>query len=462
MNPDDLDQALALANGWGPRPHGWSEGRSPAPPHGSGGGAAPTGGGAASAITDLDWGRARVLARRLGSPAPPVTLPLDEALDQPLATSLPALSDLPSFDSSAMDGWAVSGPGPWQLVGDWVLAGADEGPALADGEAVPIATGARIPAGATAVLRAERGEVDGERLRAFRTPQQGADIRPRGQECRRGESLLAEGTQVTPAVLGLASAAGYDQLTVRPRPRVEVLVLGEELLRRGRPRQGRIRDALGPMLAPWLRRLGAEVLVTRHLGDDREALREAVDTSRADLLLTTGGTAAGPRDHLRPVLDAVDAALLVDGVRVRPGHPMLLAQLPGGVPLVGLPGNPLAAVAGLLTLVEPLLFALAGRPQPPLVAARLARPATGHPRDTVLLPVALDRPGGAPGESGDAWSAEYRAEGGPEERRFAEPLEFAGPAMLRGVASADGLAVVPPGGAEAGGTVYVREVPWRD
>ncbi|MCC3773085.1 molybdopterin molybdotransferase MoeA, partial [Streptomyces sp. UNOC14_S4] len=316
--------------------------------------------------TRTSWQRARAVAARAGEVLPTEERPLDEALGQVLAAPLDALTDLPSFDTSAMDGWAVAGPGPWRLPpqGHGVLAGDDRAGVepLRDGHAVRIATGARVPPGATAVLRSEHGVVRGEdELYASRHVGHGQDIRPRGQECRTGDQLLPEGTPVTPAVLGLAAAAGYDLLPVTRRPRVEILVLGDELLREGLPQGGRIRDALGPMLAPWLRALGAEVTATRRLGDDADLLYDAVGSSRADLVVTTGGTASGPVDHVHPMLRRTGAELLVDGVAVRPGHPMLLARLAPGRHLVGLPGNPLAAVAGLVTLAEPLLAAMSGR-----------------------------------------------------------------------------------------------------
>ncbi|WP_253186403.1 molybdopterin molybdotransferase MoeA, partial [Streptomyces abyssalis] len=352
--------------------------------------------------------------------------------------------------------------GPWTLAedatGTGILAGARSEPRpLPDGRAVRIATGARIPPGANAVLRSEYGETDGSRLRTTRRPQPGTDIRPRGQECRSGDRLLPAGTPVTPAVLGLAAAAGYDRLTVTRRPRAEVLVLGDELLHRGVPHEGRIRDALGPAVAPWLSELGADVIVTRRLGDDAEALHEAVATTTADLLVTTGGTARGPVDHLRPTLARLGARLLIEGVRVRPGHPMLLARLPrrgeagteagstesggteggGGPFLVGLPGNPLAALSGLATLADPLIRTLGDRPPRPELYARITDDVQGHPRDTRLVPV----------------------DHSPSPSR-ARPLHYNGPAMLRGIATATALAVVPPGGAPSGTEVQMLPLPW--
>ncbi|MCF6524052.1 molybdopterin molybdotransferase MoeA [Streptomyces sp. JJ36] len=405
----------------------------------------------------VPWDEALRIAARAAAPAEPVTVPLARALDTVLAAPVEALADLPSFDTSAMDGWVVAGPGPWSVAAaGGILAGQHAPAPLADGEAVRIATGARVPPGATAVLRSERARERGGRLHlAPGVPPdavgQGTDIRPRGQECRTGDRLLPAGTPVTPPVLGLAAAAGYDALTVVPRPGAEVLVLGDELLPAGLPQDGRIRDALGPMVAPWLTALGADVRGTRRLGDDAEAVHEALATSTAEVLVTTGGTAAGPVDHVRPTLRRLGARLLVEGAEVRPGHPMLLAALPAASAtgperhLVALPGNPLAAVSGLLTLAAPLVRARAGRAEPTAVRATLAAEVPGHPRDTRLVPVTLSRGG---------------PRGGSHDGTAAVPLHYTGPAMLRGIAGADALAAVPPGGAPAGSSVRLLDLPW--
>ncbi|WP_455352905.1 molybdopterin molybdotransferase MoeA [Streptomyces sp. SYSU K217416] len=384
------------------------------------------------------WPEARALAARTARAVPARTrrTPLDGALGDVLAGPLEALTDLPSFDTSAMDGWAVAGPGPWTVQEGGILAGADRPAPLADGEAVRIATGARVPADATAVIRNEHARTDTQgRLHAEREVVHGQDIRPRGQECHSGDLLLPAGTPVTPAVLGLAAAAGYDELLTVPRPRVEILVLGDELLTAGRPHDGLIRDALGPMAGPWLSTLGADVTATHRLGDNADALHKAVTSSDADLVITTGGTAAGPLDHVHPVLRRAGAELLVDGVAVRPGHPMLLARLTPARFLVGLPGNPLAAVSALLTLAEPLLRGLAGLAPRPSYTAPVRGDVHGHPYDTRLVPVV------------------HRAE-------QAVPLHYNGPAMLRGIAAADGLAVVPPGGAISGQELDILDLPW--
>jgi len=146
--------------------------------------------------------------------------------------------------------------------------------------------------------------------------------------------------------------------------------------------------------------------------------------------VTTGSTARGPVDHLHAVLVEHRARLVVDGVAVRPGHPQLLAVLPGGRPVVGLPGNPLAAVSGLLTLFDPLARTLRGLPSLAPVLGRLAVDVPAGPEATRLVPVSDGR-----------------------------PVMFAGPAMLRGLASADAIAVVPPGGVLAGEQVQLLLLP---
>jgi len=214
------------------------------------------------------------------------------------------------------------------------------------------------------------------------------------------------------------------------RVRADVLVLGDELLISGPAREGRVRDAIGPLLAGWLPARGVELATRRYVPDTAEALRTALAGCVADVVVTTGSTARGPVDHLHAVLVEHRARLVVDGVAVRPGHPQLLAVLPDGRPVVGLPGNPLAAVSGLLTLFDPLARTLRGLSPLAPVLGRLAADVPAGPEATRLVPVADGR-----------------------------PVMFAGPAMLRGLAGADAVAVVPPGGVLAGEPVQLLFLP---
>lgn len=349
-----------------------------------------------------------------------------DAVERVLADPARALTDLPGFDTSSMDGWAVSGTGPWTVVAT-VLAGAAPPLRLNAGEAAVIATGAAVPPGADAVVRRENGAVTDGVLSAAR-PEPGTDIRPRGEECRAGEVLADSGQIVTPSLAGFLSAAGVDLVSVVDRPRVALLLLGDELLTAGIPDVGQVRDSLGPQLPGWIDRMGGQVVHTARVADTVDHLVDALAaTPPVDLILTTGGTAAGPVDCLHTALQEVGAVLLVDSVAVRPGHPMVLADW-SGTPLIGLPGNPQSAVVALQTLGAPLLRSLLGKQEPPLrrvvVDSDLAAPA--HENRLVLGTVV-----------GDRFTA----------------ASHLGSAMLRGLVSADGFAVLPPGGAAAGSVV---------
>lgn len=373
------------------------------------------------------WPVARECAASAAAPVAPRDLPLELAAGAVLAADVLALTDLPAADTSAMDGWAVAGAGPWRVRGE-LLAGSVAGP-LEPGEAVAIATGAWLPDGADGVLRREHGTLSGADLLATQARDPALDVRRAGRECRAREVVLPAGARLTPPALGLLAAAGVDVVPVR-RATVDVLVLGDELVTSGPARDGRVRDALGPMLSAWLPALGLAVIARRHVPDSLAALADVVAGSTADLTVTTGSTAHGPVDHLHAALSAAGAQLLVDGVAVRPGHPQVLAVRADGRPVVGLPGNPLAAATAVLTLVVPLVAALHGAAPTPPRTVRLVEAVAAGDEATRLVPV-----------------------------RDGRPVLFAGPAMLRGLAVADGVAVVPPGGAAAGAEVELLPVP---
>ena len=367
----------------------------------------------------LAWSAGAVAGRRRES----VSVAIEYADGLRLACDVHALVDLPSADASAMDGWAVAGAGPWR-VGAPVRMGSAPGGALRRGAARPITTGAPVPAGTEAVLRQEDGEVAFGRILSVRPggtpPALGADIRLRAEELAVGALLLPRGRRLSPVSLALAASAGVDQVEVAPPPRVDLIVTGDEVLTRGAPTPGRVRDAFGPSLPAFLRRLGAGEVRLQRVADDRDALARAIASSTAHLIVTTGGTAAGRTDHLRDAIGVVGGELVFAGVAMRPGHPVLLATRPDGTPVLGLPGNPLAAFACLLSFAPPLLDGIAGTPMaepPPCADAGIGRRA-----DTTLLrPVRMA--GGVPTPTGSHGSA-----------------------MLAGLAVADALVVVPPDG----------------
>ncbi|WP_439656819.1 molybdopterin molybdotransferase MoeA [Lentzea sp. HUAS TT2] len=368
---------------------------------------------------NMPWTLARRTAREAAKPLDAAELALPDALGLALASAVRALTSQPACDTSAMDGYAVAGSGPWTVVGRVAAGEPVPSVVLRSGEAFGVATGAPVPGGSESVLPVERCSVNGTQLRENRhePPLLGRHIRRQGEDWAAGDELVPAGTLITPAVLGLAAGAGHDTLLAHRRPEVAVIVTGDELLHTGPPTPGKVRDAIGPMLPGLLTR--ADLTGTTHLRDDPAALTDALAFTQADVLVTCGATSVGPADHLRRVLTELDAEILVSGVACRPGHPMLLAVLPDGRCVVGLPGNPFAAFAAVLTLLHPLLDALGGHAVRPPITVRLSD-VNAHPHDTRLIPVT--RSGGE-----------------------AIPVGHDRPGSLWGAALADALAVVPPG-----------------
>jgi molybdopterin molybdotransferase len=385
--------------------------------------------------TPVGWEQARSLAYAAGlaASAGAERIPLAAGDGRTLAEPLRALTALPAFPTSSIDGWAVRGSGPWRPVGR-VLAGSTPPPLTDDGTCVEIATGAMVPTGAAALIRVEESATGADGL-VTGVPRPAPEWRLPGEEATEGEELFPAGTPVDPAVIGVAATCGYETLTVRPEPRAALLIFGDELLTAGPPGAGRVRDSLGPQVPAWLRRSGATVTsvagpVKDTLDAHLAAIRAALET--ADLVCTTGGTMHGPVDHLHPSLAGLGAEYIVNTVGVRPGFPMLLARVPGADGrfrfLAGLPGNPQSAVIALVSLVAPLLAGLSGRPFPVEPQVEAAVPVTGRGRDTHLALAALDPTG-----------------------RIATPVGHVGSAMLRGLANAHGFIVVRPGTKVAAG-----------
>jgi molybdopterin molybdotransferase len=377
-------------------------------------------------LLEANWDLARIAARASVSRLPSEVVSLADGIDRTLAKDLLALVDLPSYETSAMDGYAVSGDGPWKIVGI-VKAGSPMTEFLESGTAVRIATGAVIPSGTFGVVRWELAEVTDETLNAV--VNQGGEIRPAGLECRKDQVISESGTVLTPAWIGLLASAGWDTLEVTRRPRVEIILLGDEIQLSGIPENGLVRDALGPQLPGWLTRMGADVVAISYVADELQHVVDAITLARTrtDLIVTTGGTADGPRDYLHSALEIVGAKLIVDRVKVRPGHPMLLANF-DSVALLGLPGNPQSAIVGLMSLGQPVIDALLGRPLRELENVITTKEIKVREDFTRLVLGTIS------------------------EGRFNEG-EHLGSAMLRGLAHATGFAVAPSGDCVSGSHV---------
>jgi molybdopterin molybdotransferase len=366
----------------------------------------------------MDWREARKTVYRAGLQAKlsAVEVSLSEADGLTLAEPLKPLTDLPAFPTSSVDGWAVRGAGPWQVVGT-VLAGRTADPLTEDGTTMEIATGAMVPAGTEAIVRVEHSTMEGDLVSG--APKDIKEWREPGEEAHAGEELFPAGIRLTPGLLGFAASCGYDTLKVTRRPKVALLVFGDELLTSGKPGEGKVRDALGPSIPAYLTRLGADVVLIKRIEDTLDAhvsaLRAALD---ADLICTTGGTMNGPVDHLHPALKTLGAEYVVNTVAVRPGYPMLVASA-GKSFVAGLPGNPQSAVVALMSLVAPLLAGLAGAEEPASTQITLGGPVPGRGDFTHLALVRRQH---------GQWV----------------PAAHVGSSMLRGLASSAGFAVIPP------------------
>lgn len=397
---------------------------------------------------DHDWDHARREAHRLGSelrPAPE-TVPLHLAGGRVLARDLVARYPIPHCATSAMDGFAVSGPAPWRLL-DAVAHNPAEGAgtSLAPGEAVAVVTGSLIPAGAEAIVRLEHTTGRDGLLSADRPPAAGADIRPAGTEAAPGDVLQGAGTVLRAGVVATAAVAGYDELQVAARPRVHLVYTGDEVVTSGTPAPGEVRDGFSPVLPLIVGALGGQAHGSTRIGDSLEQCLEAltgVQALAADIVVTTGGTGFSDRDFVRAAAAQLGGREVVSSIAMRPGHPSMLALLPDGRILVALPGNPLAALMAVATLLDPLLRGACGiDPEEPGHAPSAVdfAPLPGRHR---LIPARWVR-------SADPLAADALA-----------PAEHVGSAMLRGLAGAEAVLVIPPAGARAGSPVGYLGLPW--
>ena len=377
----------------------------------------------------------------MARPLPPVSVPLGEAVGRVAAGDVIALCDVPHYASSAMDGWAVAGAPPWRLLDG---SGSASAP-LESGQARTIVTGGLIPQDADGVLRSEHGAVrtEGGVVLLDRNADARADepaakehVRPAGEEVTASDTIIHAGTVLNPAHIAVAAVCGHDEVSVLPRPRVSLVLTGDEVVTSGIPEPGHVRDSFGPQLPSFIALLGGEVTASTRLPDNLELLVAAITAHPdADLVITTGGTGGSDVDHLHAALSELGATIHIEGVAMRPGGPSLLAELPDGRFLVCLPGNPLAAMMGLLTLAQPLIAGLAGLPEPALGSVITGRELTGRPGLVRLLP--------------------YRLRDG-----VAVKSRWFGSGMLRGLAEADGVLIAPSSGAAEGENVAAIPLPW--
>ena len=301
------------------------------------------------------------------------TLPAEEvlladALGRVLAEEVRADRDLPPFDRSAMDGYAVragdttQAPVVLEVTGQ-VRAGQFPDRALEPGKAVQIMTGAPVPAGATAVQPVEKTRaVDGgARVEILSPVEPGAHIARRGTEVREGDLVLEAGRTLDPASLAVLASVGKGRLRVGRRPTVSVIVTGDELVEVWeKPTGGRIRNSNGPALVAQARWAGAEVRDLGVVPDDATRIADAVRAAFAsDMVLLSGGVSEGAYDLVEPVLERFDVGLLFTKVAIKPGAPLVFGRR-GDTLVFGLPGNPVSSQVTFDLFVRAALLRLQG------------------------------------------------------------------------------------------------------
>ena len=385
-------------------------------------------------LVPVEEARERLLAQI--KPLQPIELPLQEAEGCVLADDVRAPADIPDFASSAMDGFAVrssdvagaapSQPTELRIVGRALIGRRPES-TVGGGEAVRIATGAPIPAGADAVVPIENCEVVADTVGVLTPVPEGKHVRPAGEDVRGGEVLLKAGRRIGAPELGLLATAGSSHPLVHPRPRVVVLSTGDELVPPGQsPEYGQVRDSNAYMLYCALREAGAVPVMAGIVRDEVDDLRETVLSHlvQADAFISSGGVSVGERD-------VVKAAFFRRGemdfykVAMQPGMPQGFGHIEGK-PFFGLPGNPVSVFVSFEVFVRPAVRKMMGRRQlfRPEVTARLDAEVAGLIGKTQFARVRV-----------------RRTEGG----WVASPTGGRGSNLIATVTRANGLAIVPAG-----------------
>ncbi len=378
-------------------------------------------------------------------------IPLEAALGRVLASDVIAPHDLPPFERSAVDGWAVRAedtaaasvgrPVRLRAVGE-VRMGTTPDAAVGAGTAVRLPTGGMLPSGADAVVMQEQVDALGGEILVRRDVRKGENVVERGVDLRAGDLVLGRGRRLRPADLGILAGAGLAHVGVFLPPRVVILATGDELVISGEPlRPGRVPDMNSAALAGAVLAAGGIPVLGGIVRDERGAVEEALRRALAghEVVIVSGGSSVGERDVVAEAIAALGPpGIIVHGIAVRPGKPTVLA-VAGSVPVIGLPGNPVSALVIFDLFARPVLEEMLG-------LDRLSRPwGLVRARLTTALPGAGER------EDHRRVRLESRPDG-----IWAAPLP-AGSQVLTSLVRADGIVVVPPGTSHpAGDDVEVR------
>jgi molybdopterin molybdotransferase len=350
------------------------------------------------------------------TPRPSEMVPLVSANHRILAADLPAPQDLPPFANSSMDGYAVrsadlahssaEAPVALQVVAE-IPAGSISSRAISNGEAARIMTGAPVPSGADAVVPLEEVQLETARgvdsVRFYRPVEPGASIRARGSDLHAGDRVLPAGHRLRPQDIGMIAALGFAEALVFTRPRVALFSSGDELVQPGKPLgPGQIYDSNAFVLSALLEDEGTEVIRLGTARDDPADVERLLDKAldqRVDAIVTSGGVSVGAYDFVRGAIEK-HGRLGFWRVNMRPGKPLAFGAYKG-IPLIGLPGNPVSAYVGCTVFVLPVVRKLSGLPplERKLVPVILADAVESDGRESYLR-VKVEK-------NGDNWVARF-------------------------------------------------------
>ncbi|MBZ0214855.1 MAG: molybdopterin molybdotransferase MoeA [Nitrospirae bacterium] len=322
---------------------------------------------------------------------PKATLPLVDALGLTLAAPIRARCDMPSFDNSAVDGYAIREDDLDQRdfrVGGAVRAGEVFGGPWRRGVALRVFTGAALPPRCGAVVMQEDTRVSGKSLTLCEPIRPGMHLRRRGEERRKGDAVAYPGERVTPALVAAAAACGNAQIQVLARPRLGIVCTGSELTPPGEPLEaGRIYESNGVGLAAAARALGLAEPKVYCVSEDLNATAEAIGAvaETCDVVITTGGVSVGDHDHTNRAFAKAGFKCVFWGVRMKPGKPVAFYRR-RQVGAFGLPGNPLSAMVGWCVLVRPYLRLRMGIPHELNVVATAGAPIPHKPDRLEFVP----------------------------------------------------------------------------
>jgi molybdopterin molybdotransferase len=329
----------------------------------------------ATALLSIESARAQVVSSCAPLPAEPV--PVEDTAGRVLAADVTAAADVPRFDNSAMDGFAVrsdASSGTLRIVGE-SRAGAPAAMPLGAGEAIRISTGAPLPAGADAVVPVERTDETNGHVTLTAAVASGQHVRRVGEDLRAGAVVLRSGSVLGAGALSVAVGAGAGSLRCARRPRVAILCTGDELRPPGSALgPGEIHNSNAPMLAALAAQQGAEVAGAQAVRDARDATEAALAAAldQADVVVVSGGVSVGPHDHVKPALAALGVAERFWRLDLQPGKPTWFGTR-GPQLVFGLPGNPVSSFVTFVLFAQPALRALQGaQPLPPREQAVLS------------------------------------------------------------------------------------------